>query len=145
MALFKYQFNDGGRAKAGFRKRFAGDCGARAAAIVTGKPYGEVWDQATRSIRRFRFGKPTADGGIDTFELMDCLGELGVRWETTRFKMGDNVKMVRESIPEDDHFYIVLMSHHYTVVRNGWIYDTWNPGRTGRKKIKALYKIIPPS
>lgn len=38
----RFVFNDGGRASAGY-KGTAGDCFARAVAIVTGKPYAEVY------------------------------------------------------------------------------------------------------
>jgi len=40
----KWQFNDGGRAAAGFHGE-TGDCVCRAIAIATGKPYAEVYDE----------------------------------------------------------------------------------------------------
>lgn len=39
----QFQFDDGGRAQAGY-KGSTGDCVTRAIAIATGKPYSEVYD-----------------------------------------------------------------------------------------------------
>lgn len=39
----EYKYDDGGRATAGYKGK-TGDCGVRAVAIATGKPYKEVYD-----------------------------------------------------------------------------------------------------
>jgi hypothetical protein len=53
----EFIFNDGGRAKAGFKGK-ASDCVCRSIAIATGKPYQEIYDvladmnESTRKTKR---------------------------------------------------------------------------------------------
>ena len=57
-----YEYDDGGRAAAGYKGQ-TGDCVARALAIITGKPYRKVYaDLAERNFARY--GKRTARQGI---------------------------------------------------------------------------------
>lgn len=51
----RYQYDDGGRAEAGF-KGTCGDCGTRAAAIALSLPYKEVYDELN-SIRKEMLAK----------------------------------------------------------------------------------------
>lgn len=53
--MMKYQYDDGGRAAAGF-KGTCGDCGTRAAAIALSLPYKEVYDELN-SIRKEMLAK----------------------------------------------------------------------------------------
>jgi hypothetical protein len=43
----KFQFNDGGRSAAGYKASGAKDCTVRAIAILTNRPYQEVYDAIT--------------------------------------------------------------------------------------------------
>lgn len=43
MAQMTFQFDDGGRAAAGY-KGTTGDCACRAIAIASGRPYQEIYD-----------------------------------------------------------------------------------------------------
>ena len=52
--LFKH--NDGGRVSAGF-KGSAGDCVTRAIAILTGKPYKEIYSELAEEIKCFAGNK----------------------------------------------------------------------------------------
>ena len=49
----KLEFNDGGRAAAGYKGQ-AGDCVVRSIAIVTGLPYQKVYDQLFKANEEFR-------------------------------------------------------------------------------------------
>jgi hypothetical protein len=61
----EFKFNDGGRAKAGF-KGFTGDCVTRSIAIVTGKPYLEVYDEINQycKVYKKKKGKSSARTGV---------------------------------------------------------------------------------
>ena len=52
----QFQYNDGGRAEAGF-KGTTGDCVCRAIAIATEKPYREIYDLINGFAKSERTGK----------------------------------------------------------------------------------------
>lgn len=51
----RWQFNDGGRAAAGY-KGSTGDCVVRSIAIATGRPYQEIYDLVNDVAKRERKG-----------------------------------------------------------------------------------------
>ena len=78
--------NDGGRQAAGFRGP-AGDCVCRAVAIVTERPYREVYrliNQLARDYPRLHDGHSTARTGVSTPLLRHLMRQLGLTWHLPR-------------------------------------------------------------
>jgi hypothetical protein len=82
----RFVFNDGGREAAGFKGK-TGDCVCRSIAIVTGKPYREVYDELNamageRTGKRKR-GKSSARTGVYKSTTKKYLAELAFQWVPT--------------------------------------------------------------
>ena len=71
----RFEYNDGGRAKAGYKGK-TGDCGVRAVAVITGLPYREVYNALAR-LNKARTGKRTARNGLYRETLHEYLATLG--------------------------------------------------------------------
>jgi hypothetical protein len=136
MASAGFVFDDGGRAAAGF-KGSAGDCVCRAIAIVTGRPYAEVYAalaQGTGSQRvTRRSGKRSASArnGINTKRkwFREYMASLGLRYvPTMQIGSGCKVHLCAEELLAGK--LIVQVSGHYTAMVDGVIHDTYDPRRT---------------
>lgn len=137
----RHEYNDGGRAAAGFRGS-AGDCVTRAVAIATGQPYAAVYaalaagNAAERRTRRSTraSGRRTAREGIDTGRkwFKDYMASLGWRWvPTMQIGQGCKVHLADGELPNGR--LIVRVSKHVVAVIDGVIHDTYDPQReTGR-------------
>src|SRR3989338_7479900 len=83
----EFRFNDGGRAAAGYKGR-SGDCVTRSIAIVTGKPYIEVYDRinligkSERTSKRKR-GMSNARLGVYKATYRKYLESIGWEWTPT--------------------------------------------------------------
>lgn len=128
-------YNDGGRAAAGF-KGSAGDCVCRSVAIVTGRPYKEVYERlaagtgAQRATKRKGKRAASARNGINTKRkwFRDYMTELGLRWvPTMKIGSGCKVHLADGELPNGK--IIVSLSRHYTAVVDGIIHDTFDPQR----------------
>ena len=75
--LIGYERDDGGRADAGYRGS-AGDCVTRAAAILTGLPYREVYRKMADAERRYGSGKRSARNGISKKASPKVFADLGL-------------------------------------------------------------------
>lgn len=132
-----YVFDDGGRSAAGF-KGSAGDCVTRAIAIVSGKPYAEVYAalaQGTGSQRVTRGRKAkgaTARNGISTSRkwFKDYMAAQGFKWTPT-MQIGSGCKVHLNAAELPAGRLIVAVSKHYTAVIDGVIHDTFNPSVRG--------------
>ena len=77
----QFQYNDGGRAEAGF-KGTTGDCVCRAIAIATERPYREIYDlinefaKSERTGKR-KTGKSNARTGVYKGTIMKVMKHLG--------------------------------------------------------------------
>lgn len=85
----KWQYDDGGRAAAGFKGN-AGDCVTRAVAIATCRPYREVYDalsDGSRGQRLTKRGKikSSARNGVNTRRkwFRDYMTSLSWKWTPT--------------------------------------------------------------
>lgn len=125
----KYQYNDGGRAAAGFKGK-AGDCVTRAIAIASGRPYAEVY-AALAKIEGGRRGSKkgaTARNGVMTSRqaFKDYMLSLGFTWTPTmRIGSGCTVHLNAAELPAGR--LVVSVSKHYTAVIDGVIQDTHDP------------------
>lgn len=138
----KFLYNDGGRAAAGYKGR-AGDCVCRSIAIVTGKPYQEVYDALNGFVkskhpgRSKRSGSP-ARNGIAKDMTRRYLASLGFEWCPTMFiGHGCKVHLRAEELPAGR--LIVSTSRHITAVIDGVLYDTYDCSRNGTRCVYGYY------
>lgn len=141
-------FNDGGRAKAGF-KGFAGDCVCRSICIVTGLPYREVYDrlaEGNATQRRGKYagsnhGKRTASDGINTNRkwFKNYMKELGFEWvPVMEIGSGCKVHLKADELPAGK--LVVRVSKHFTAMIDGVIHDNQDCTRGGTRCVYGYYK-----
>lgn len=135
----EFKFNDGGRAKAGYKGK-AGDCVCRAIAIATGLPYQTVYDELQFAIEEFATGRSkaakraargkgqrgtTPRNGVHKKVYHKYLLGMGFEWIPTMFVgSGCTVHLDEKELPNGT--LIVRLSKHLTTVIDGVINDTYN-------------------
>lgn len=138
----KFIYNDGGRAAAGYKGN-AGDCCARAIAIVTGTPYQEVYDAVNAAGIGERVGKrkrgvSNARTGVYKKTVRKLMESLGWIWHPTMaIGQGCKVHLRAEELPAGR--LVVTVSKHYTSVIDGVIHDTFDPSRGGTRCVYGYY------
>ncbi len=132
----KFVFNDGGRKAAGYEGK-AGDCVARAIAIVAELPYEEVYKKLAegngtqRRSKHCKKPKASARNGVFVKRkwFKDYMASLGFKFTATMgIGTGCKVHLVDGELPMGR--LIVSVSKHYTTVIDGVINDTYNPERS---------------
>lgn len=145
--MVTFTFNDGGRAAAGY-KGTTGDCVCRSIAIVTGKPYQEVYDRlaqetgAQRATSRTKKRAASAANGINVGRkwFKDFMAELGLEWVSTMgIGTGCKVHLKADELPAGR--LIVSVSKHYTSLIDGVINDTHNPSRDGTRCVYGYWRL----
>ena len=142
----KIVIDDGGRAAAGFKGK-AGDCVCRAIAIVTGKPYAEVYQRlgketgAQRATRRTKKQSASARNGVWTsckwFD--DYMAELGLEWtRTMKIGQGCTVHLKADELPSGG--LVVSLSRHMAAVIDGELHDTHDCSRDGTRCVYGYWK-----
>ena len=133
-------YHDGGRAAAGY-KGDVGDCVVRAIAIVTGKPYREVYKELAKRMREWattskskrakwwrlkrRF---TPRNGTPNPVMKRYMTELGFEWTPTMgIGTGCTVHLKANELPSGR--IVARLTKHTTAIVNGVIYDTHDPSR----------------
>lgn len=124
--------NDGGRAAAGYKGR-ASDCVCRSIAIVSGKPYAEVYarlaqETGAQRATRGRKRSASARNGINTKRewFKRYMASLGFTWTPTmHIGSGCTVHLLAGELPQGN--LVVALSGHYTAVVDGVIHDTSDP------------------
>lgn len=138
----KFVFDDGGRAAAGFKGQ-TGDCVCRSIAIVTGKPYKEVYDElnvmaASERTGKRKRGKSSARTGVYKPTIRRYLASLGYQWTPTmQIGQGCTVHLADDELPEGR--LIVSVSRHLTAVIDGVIHDTHDPSRGGSRCVYGYF------
>ena len=134
----EFNFNDGGRAKAGYKGR-TGDCVTRAVAIAAELPYKQVYDRlaegnatqrVTKRMKKSRRGVRTARNGINTKRkwFQDYMQSLGFKSVATMgIGTGCKVHLKADELPKGR--LICHVSRHSVAVIDGVINDTYNPSR----------------
>ena len=140
----KFVFNDGGRAAAGY-EGYTGDCVCRSIAIVTGKPYQDVYDlinwfsQFERTGSRKR-GKSNARTGVYKQTIRKYMESIGWKFVPTMFiGSGCKVHLKDGELPQGR--LLVSLSKHTTAVIDGVINDTSNPDRLGTRCVYGYYQL----
>src|SRR3990167_956397 len=128
----KFQYNDGGRKEAGFQGT-TGDCVTRSIAIVTQKPYKEVYDLINELSKSEKIGKrkkkkSNARTGVFPQLVRKLMASLGYTWiPTIHIGSGCKVHLKDGELPTGR--LLVNVSRHYTAIIDGIINDTHDPQR----------------
>ena len=144
----KVVITDGGRFLAGFSGLGKGDCVARSLAIVTGRPYREIYDRLAegnatqrRSKRTGKKGR-TANEGINWKRkwFSDYVAELGLVWvPTMQIGSGCTVHLRDGELPMGR--LLVNVSRHATAVIDGVIHDTHDCSRGGTRCVYGYWRL----
>lgn len=141
----QFEFDDGGRAAAGFKGN-AGDCVCRSIAIETGLPYREVYDalnnmaEGERTGKRKR-GRSSARTGVYKTTYRRYLADLGWCWvPTMQFGTGCTTHLRSDELPSSGRL-IVCVSRHMTAVIDGVIRDTHDPSRNGTRCVYGYFRM----
>lgn len=139
----KFEFNDGGRAAAGY-KGTTGDCVCRAIAIATERPYKEIYDlindmaKEERTGKRKR-GKSSARTGVYKQTINKVMDLLGWEWiPTMTVGSGCKVHLRDDELPSGR--LVVQVSKHCTAVIDGVINDIYDPSRDGSRCVYGYYR-----
>lgn len=142
--MFDFQYNDGGRAAAGFRGE-TGDCVCRSIAIVTGKLYQAVYNDLSHLCKYDRKsmarGKTTARNGVFRTVYHDYILSLGLLWTPTMgIGTGCMVHLNDCELLSTGRM-IVRVSKHLTALVDGVIHDTNDPSRQGKRCVYGYYTM----
>lgn len=138
----RFQYNDGGRAAAGYRGK-AGDCVVRAIAIATGQPYQQVYDainweaQQERPSKRRR-KRSSARGGVYRVTYQKYMANLGWRWVPT-MTVGSGCKVHLRDGELPSGTLIVRLSRHLAAVIEGVLHDTHDCTRGGTRCVYGYF------
>lgn len=142
--MIDYKYDDGGRAKAGFKGE-AGDCGTRAIAIALGLPYKEVYDELNliskdmalkvRSERNKKLFSCSVRNGTMVEVMHEFFHRHGWLW-IARMTIGSGctVHLRADELPKGR--IVCRVSKHYVAVVDGVICDTFDPSDDG---IRCVY------
>jgi hypothetical protein len=140
----RFVFHDGGRAAAGYRGS-TGDCVTRAIAIVTGKPYQEVYDALNRLAEtercsRRRRRRSSSRTGLYRATYQRYLQALGWRWTPTMMiGSGCQVRLRASELPQGA--LLVKVSRHLTAVIDGVIHDAHDCSRGGTRCVYGYFSM----
>lgn len=144
----QWQYDDGGRSAAGYQGA-AGDCVARAIAIVTRRPYSDVYAAiaagvgAQRRRKKDRAKRPaSARNGVDVRRawFRQYMQTLGFRWTATMaIGTGTTTHLRAGELPSGR--LVVAVSKHYTAVIDHVVHDTHDPARDGRRAVYGYWTL----
>ena len=143
------KIDDGGRASAGY-KGYVGDCVVRSIAIVTKLPYQQIYNELFKANKEFRTisktklakslkqKNDTPRTGTHRIVLKKYLKNLGWNWTPTMFiGQGCKVHLKKNELPSGT--LIVSCSKHITVVKDGFLHDTYDCTRSGTRCVYGYW------
>jgi len=138
----RYVFNDGGRKAAGYNGK-ATDCVCRSIAIVTDKPYQEVYDALNDLAKSERTGKrkktkSNARTGVYRRTYQKYLESLGYEWVPT-MQIGQGCKTHLRSDELPAGRLVVRVTKHITTMIDGVINDTYDCSRQGTRCVYGYF------
>lgn len=144
--MIEFKFNDGGREAAGFKGQ-TGDCVTRAIAIVTGKPYIEVYNTLNELAKPFNEkhyktvrGKSNARTGMHRRVYHKYLLSIGMKWTAcSGIGIGCKVHLRKEELPAG--IIIARLSKHLCAVIDGVINDLSDCSREGIRCVYGYYSF----
>lgn len=137
----RFVYSDGGRSA--YFKGQADDCVCRAICNATGADYKEIYNlinEKAKSERKSRrkAGKSSARNGVYKETTSKVIESLGWKWHPTMFiGQGCTVHLREDELPRG--VLIVSVSRHLTCVKNGVIYDTFDPSRNGERCVYGYW------
>ena len=132
----QYQYNDGGRAQAGYKGQ-ASDCVVRAVAIVTDRSYREVYRELARLMEDYGHER-SARNGIPKKITKAYLSSLGFKWVPAMGKgTGIQIHLRQGELPNGR--LIASVSKHVVAVIDGVIHDTHDPSRDGTRGVYGYW------
>ncbi len=139
-----YVYDDGGRAAAGYKGE-TGDCGVRAAAIVTGLSYQEVYDDLNAMGKaekvRGKTKRSNSRTGISTKTLGRYLEARGFEWVPTMgIGTGCQVHLKSDELPGGT--IVARVSRHYAAVIDGVVHDTHDSSRDGTRCVYGYWQRV---
>lgn len=138
----EFVFDDGGRKASGY-KGFTGDCGVRAIAIATKRPYKEIYlaiNEACKSekLKKRMKSKSSARTGIHKHTFKKFMESIGWRWVPTMFiGQGCKIHVKASELPTGN--IILALSKHYTAVIDGVLHDTYDCSRNETRCVYGYY------
>lgn len=137
-----FQFNDGGRADAGF-KGFTNDCVARAIAIASGESYLNVYNAINslannERMRKGQKNQSSARNGVYKDTTHEAMKLFGFEWHPTMtIGSGCTTHLRADELPSGN--IIVKVSRHVAAVIDGVIHDTFDPSRNGKRCVYGYW------
>jgi len=133
----EFIYNDGGRKEAGYKGK-AGDCVCRAIAIITERPYKDVYKELQSFIKLEGKQKISVRNGIPINIVKKYLSAQGFKWiSCMKIGQGCKVHLKKEEIPAGK--LLVRISKHITTVIDKVIYDIYNPQREGSRCVYGYW------
>lgn len=130
LKVFNYKFDDGGKPTKGR----SGDCGIRAAAIVTGRPYREVKSDIEDINAELTGGlEKSCNNGTPASAIHKYLTERG-------FKVVVSADADIDSLPKSGRV-LAFLPRHFVAVVDGTFRDTWDSRKSRRTK-SGLPRLI---
>ena len=140
----EFIYNDGGRSNY-FKIDRVGDCCVRAICNASGMDYMEVYNGINEIAKHERRGTrkrnvSNARNGVYSATARKYIeGVLGWEWvPCMEIGSGCRVHLNYGELPDGD--LIVRVSKHYTCVKDGVIYDTWDCSREGERCVYGYWK-----
>lgn len=136
-------YNDGGRSKAGF-KGSTGDCVVRAFAIMTGKPYIDVYNEInalglTERITKRKKDRSNSRTGVYVSTTRKYAKSLGLVWVPTMY-LGSGCKIHLKASELPKGRIIAKVSKHCVAVIDGVIHDTHDCSRNETRCVYGYYQ-----
>lgn len=144
----RYEYDDGGRAAAGYRGE-TGDCAARAVAIASGLPYQEIYDRINALAKRERTGKrkrtvSNARTGVHRVTMHRLMAELGATWTPTMtIGSGTTVHVRADELPATGRL-VLNLSRHFAAVVDGVLRDNHDCSRGGTRCVYGYWTLPDP-
>lgn len=121
MEIRMYQFNDGGRAAAGYKGK-SGDCGVRAMSIACEMDYKAARKLLKEYSARGKLGSKAIASGIYKEDMDAALRSIGWAWVSAPKFEGRKARYA--DLPKGRH--IAQMARHYAAVVDGVLLDSWD-------------------
>ena len=139
----EFIYSDGGRSKY-FKAERVGDCCARAVANATGIDYKQAYDGINEIAKRERIGKrkkgkSSAREGVYVATARRYIeGVLGWKWHPCmEIGSGCTVHVDPAELPAGN--IIIRLSKHYSCVKDGVLYDTYDCSRDGTRCVYGYW------
>lgn len=137
-------YDDGGRLAAGFRGKTR-DCVVRSIAIVTGRPYAEIYRELMLAAEGERNGprKSHPRTGVHTSRqwFKDYMQRLGFKWTPTmRVGTGCTTRLSASDLPMTGR-HVVKVSRHVTALVDGELRDNHDPSRRGTRCVYGYWSL----